>query len=131
MPKEITMTDFISFAANNNIKFEIPDANKRYPMQQCQDDAINEDFRSLHGDIVDLVIQFCIKHGITADEFHISADDLSESIEKGSWQPRTDSCFTLDKFTQEYKDVSTMKKLVSDEEWKRIESEQEPFLLSM
>ena len=37
----------------------------------------------------------------------------------------------LDKFTDEYWDVLSMKKHVTNEEWKQIKAKQEPFLSSM
>lgn len=77
--------------------------NRKYPFQQCQDENINKDFRILHHDIVNMVIQFCLKHNITIDEFGLTADGLGGSIKSGSWQACTDSCFTFDKFSQEYK----------------------------
>lgn len=69
----------------------------KYPMQECQDETINEDFRMLHNDIVNTIIQFCVGHNIVIDEFYLNADCLEESIKAGSWQPCTDSCFQFDK----------------------------------
>ena len=108
-----------------------PDTRKYYG-QQCQDDKTNGDFRVLHHEIVGMIIRFCKEHNIIADEFHISADGLAESIPYGSWQAPTDSSFTIMKFSEEYKDVfHHMKKIVTKEEGERIKNEQEPYLFSM
>lgn len=87
---------------NTSLWKEIED-NRKYPFQQCQDENINKDFRILHHDIVNMVIQFCLKHNIIIDEFGLTADEVGGSIKSGSWQACTDSCFTFDKFSQEHK----------------------------
>ena len=58
-------------------------------------DEIKKEFDKLHIELVNKVISFCKKHNIKADEFHLSADCLEPSIEKGEWCPYTDSAFTL------------------------------------
>lgn len=99
--------------------------------QQCQDEHLNYKFRKLHHFLVDQVINFCKGNNIVIDEFHLNADELAESIKFGSWQSCTDSCLTFEKFTDEYKDAVSMKKVVDDKEWKRIKLEQKPFMQSM
>lgn len=80
---------------------------EKYYRQQIQDEVITEDFRSLHEEIVNMVIEFCQKHNIEADTFAISADGLRDSISFGVWTPATDSSFIIDeefvtKFTKKY-----------------------------
>lgn len=110
---------------------DLPEDNRKYPGQQCQNDKINYKFRQLHKHIINDIITFCNAYHISIDEIHIDADDLAGSIEHGSWQACTDSSFVLNKFTDEYKDVISMKKIVSDEEYNRIKLEQKPFLFSI
>lgn len=105
--------------------------NIKYHGQQCQDDLINQKFRILHTQIVNTIIQFCKENDILIDEFHLNADCLEDSIKIGSWQPCTDSCFEFDKFTDEYKDVISMKKTVDNKEWETIKLDQKPFMISM
>ena len=105
--------------------------NKKYPMQICQDENLNNKFRELHNELVNKIISFCKENNIVIDEFNLNADSVSGSISYGSWQPCTDSAFSMIRFTDEYKDVKSMKKTVTDKEWKRIKSEQELFLLSV
>lgn len=51
---------------------------------------------SLHREIVNKVIKFCIDYNIeNIDEFQIMADGLQESIKDGHWTPYTDSSFSL------------------------------------
>lgn len=99
--------------------------------QQCQNKSINDDFRKLHNDIINTIIQFCVKHNITIDEIHLNADNVDDSIEYGEWCPATDSCLSFDKFTEDYKDVMSGKKTVTKEEWQKIKSAQEPFLCNL
>ena len=96
--KKMTPAEFIKYAADNHIKFDLPEDNKKYPGQQCQDDLINQKFRELHKNVVDIIIQFCKENDILIDEFHLNANALKDSIKFGSWQPCTDSCLTFDKF---------------------------------
>lgn len=76
--------------------------------QVCQDEQLTKEFRELHVELVDRVIEFCKDHKITIDEFSLFADGLRGSIEEGSWKPCTDSSMSL-----------------------HVESESEPFLFSM
>lgn len=103
---------------------------EEYFGQQCQDEGINKSFRQLHHDIVNMIISWCKEHGVVVDELHLSADSLQDSIENGEWTPVTDSYFALEKFTQEYKDVLSMKKTVSDKEFKLIKLDQKPYIFS-
>lgn len=134
---KMSATEFVKYAADNHIKFTIPEDNREYPGQQCQDKKLNIAFRHLHENLVNEVIQFCRAYGIIIDEFHLNADNLENSIKTGSWQACTDSCLKFDKFTQEYKDCVSMKdeasieKIKDDKEWKKIKLEQEPYLISM
>ncbi len=51
---------------------------------------------SLHKEIVNKVIKFCIDYNIeNIDEFQITADGLKESIKEGYWTPYTDSSLSL------------------------------------
>lgn len=115
---------------NKVMKFNVEEDNRKYYGQQCQDEKINNAFRNLHKNIVDEIIGFCNAYGISIDEFHISADCLEGSIKAGSWQPCTDSSLRFDKFSQEYKDIISMKKIVSDDEFNKIKFKEEPFLFS-
>lgn len=112
-------------------KFELTEDNRKYYGQQCQDDSINIAFRNLHKNIVNEIIGFCNAYGISIDEFHMSADCLEDSIKAGSWQACTDSSLRFDKFSQEYKDIISMKKIVSKDEFNKIIANEEPFLFSM
>ena len=97
------------------LSFE-PDT-RPFPGQQCQNESINKEFRKLHESLVNQVIDFCKTHDITIDEFHLNADCLEESIKHGSWNAYTDSSLAFYKMT--------------DEEYNRIKSQQEPYLFSM
>lgn len=127
----MTSAEFIKYAADNHIHFELPDDNRKYPGQQCQNDRINYKFRQLHKHIINDIITFCKAYGITIDEFHMNADGLEDSIKAGSWQACTDSYLSFEKFTDEYKDATSMKKIVSKEEFEKIKMDQEPYLYSM
>lgn len=110
---------------------DLPEDNRKYPSQQCQNDRINYKFRQLHKHIINDIITFCNAYHISIDEFHMNADCLEDSIKAGSWQSCTDSCLSFEKFTDEWKDIISMKKIVSGEEYNRIKLEQEPYLFSM
>ena len=129
--KRMSPSEFLKHAAENHLKFTLPEDNRKYPFQQCQDEHLNDEFRMLHKNLVNMVINFCNIHNITIDEFHLNADELSESIKYGSWQACTDSCLTFDKFSEEYKDVVSMKKIVPDDDFNRIVGNQEHYLISM
>ena len=103
----------------------------KYVGQQCQDDLLNQKFRVLHHQIVNAVIQFCKENDITTDEFHLSADGVDSSIPYGEWESCTDSCFTLEKFTDEYKEAMLMERAIDEQDWKRIKCEQKPFMVSI
>lgn len=113
------------------IKLEYTPDTRKYFGQQCQDDEINKKFRELHKKIIDEIISFCKENNIVVDEIHLNADGVAGSIPYGEWEACTDSYFGLDKFTDEYWDVLSMKKHVTNEEWKQIKAKQEPFLSSM
>ena len=105
--------------------------DKKYPMQLCQDDNLTHKFRELHKELVNKIISFCKENNISIDEFHLNADGVDGSIPYGEWQSCTDSEFSMIKFTNEYNDVVSLRKIVNDKEWKRIKLEQENFLFSM
>lgn len=129
--KKMNPAEYIKYLADNHIKIELPEDNRKYPGQQCQDIQLNNDFRELHKKLVNEVIQFCIDHNITIDEFHLNADNLEESIKFGEWSACTDSGLTFEKFTNEYKDAVSMKKFYSGPTFELIRLKQEPFLFSM
>ena len=137
MKEKISGSAFIKHLADNHVKITLPESNRKYPLQQCQDDLLNQKFRVLHKQIVNAIIQFCKENDIVIDEFHLNTDCFEDSIKAGSWQPSTDSCLRFDKFTQEYKDCVGMKdeesirKFSDEKEYRRICSEQEPFLISL
>lgn len=105
--------------------------DKKYPMQICQDDNLTYKFRELHKELVNKIISFCKENNISIDEFHLNADGVNGSIPYGEWQSCTDSGFSMIKFTDEYNDAVSLRKIVDDKEWKRIKLEQENFLFSM
>jgi hypothetical protein len=88
---------------NTSLWKEIED-NRKYPMQKCQDDSVNQKFRVLHKQIVNAVIQFCKENNIMIDEFNLYADGLEDSIKHGKWCPSTDSSFRMDESLE--RDVS-------------------------
>lgn len=96
--KKMSPAEFIKYAADNHIEINIPEDNRKFPGQQCQDSKLNKKFRELHKNVVDIIIHFCKENNITINEFHLNADALEESIKFGSWQSCTDSCLTFDKF---------------------------------
>ena len=57
--------------------------------------------------------------------------DINESIPYHSWQAPTDSSLTFMKFSDDYKSIMNCEKVVSNEEFKKIKMEQEPYLFSM
>ena len=113
------------------IKLSYEPDTRKYFGQQCQDDNINKEFRMLHKNIINQIIQFCNKHNIIVDEVHLNADCLDGSIPYGSWQACTDSYFGLDKFTEDYKDAITLNKVTTEKEFKKLKLKQEPFIFSM
>ena len=61
-----------------------------------RDPELHKAFGELHKNIVDMVIQFCEKHGLEdVDEFHIGADGLSGSYGHGEWTCFTDSSMSI------------------------------------
>ena len=135
--KKMSATEFVKYAADNHIKFTLPEDNRKYPGQKCQEPELNFAFRNLHTNIINQIINFCQNWHISINEIHLNADCLEGSIKAGSWQACTDSCLRFDKFTQEYKDCISMKdeesieKIKDNKEWLRIKHEQEPYLISM
>lgn len=98
--KKMSPAEFIKYAADNHIKFDIPEDNRKFPGQQCQNERLNYKFRRLHLFLVNQVINFCKSNNISINEFHLNADALEDSIKAGSWQSCTDSCLTFDKFNK-------------------------------
>ena len=72
--KQMSPAEFVKHAAENHIKFILPEDNRKYPMQQCQDDLLNQKFRVLHKQIVNAIIQFCKENDIVIDKFQLNAD---------------------------------------------------------
>ena len=109
------------------------ETNKRLSVfQSCQDPILTEKFRAFHEKLVNQIIQFCIENNINdIDEFYLSGDCLNESIPYGKWSSGTDSTFIFKKYTDEFKEVMSCKKIVDEKEYNRILSEQENFLYSM
>ena len=136
MKRKMTPAEFVKYAADNKLKFTLPRDDRKYPGQQCQDEILNTDFRELHKKLVNEVIQFCVDHNISIDEFSLHADGLEGSINYGSWQACTDSCFSLEKFTEDYKKAfweadKEFLNNISEEYLDRIKYNQEPLLRSM
>jgi len=113
------------------IFLELSKDNRQFPGQQCQDPGLNERFRTLHQELVNRVIAFCVQNNIVIDEFNLNADMLEWSIKAGKWIGFTDSSLVFDKQTDEYKEVMSFKKQVSNEEFQKIKDAQEPFMYSM
>lgn len=134
--RKMTPGEYIKYLADNHIKFDLPEDNRKYPGQQCQNDKINYKFRQLHKHIINDIITFCNAYHISIDEIHIEADGLAGSIECGSWQACTDSCLTFDKFSEDYKKAfCTCDKEFLEGKTKqdldKIKLSQEPFLQSL
>lgn len=104
---------------------------EKYFGQQCQDDTLNLKFRELHYKLVNEIISFCKENNIVINEFHLNADGVEGSIPFGKWQSCTDSYLSLEKFTEDFKDVVNFRKKVSNDEWEQIKLKQKPFLVSM
>ena len=104
---------------------------KKFYNQQCQDEQINIAFRHLHENLINEIIGFCKAWNVSIDEAYLNADCLEDSIKAGSWQPCTDSSLRFDKFSQEYKDIISNEKNVSEEEFNKILINEKPFLISM
>ena len=98
--KKMSPAEYIKYLADNHIEIEIPEDNRKFPGQQCQDERLNYKFRQLHKHLVNEVIEFCKSHNIVIDEFRLNADGLAESIPYGSWQSCTDSGLTFEKFNK-------------------------------
>ena len=105
--------------------------DRKFPMQQCQDEKLTESFRKLHVDVVNMIIKWCKNNNVVIDEFHLNADGVADSIPYGEWKSCTDSGLTFEKFTGEYKDVVSLRKHVDENEWKRIKLEQKHYLFSI
>lgn len=127
---------------DTNIKLSYEEDTRKYFGQQCQDEELNKKFRKFHEDIVNQIICFCKDNNIIIDEFSLSADELEDSIERGSWQACTDSSFSFIKFDDDYKkafmecDKEFYNKLKTEGKdinkvLKEIEARQEPFMYSM
>ena len=110
---------------------EVSVTDKKFPLQICQDEEITNKFRSLHTELVNKVIAFCKENNIVVDEFHLNADGLQGSIPYGEWESCTDSAFSMIKFTDEYNDAVSLRKIVDDKEWKRIKLKQKNYLFSI
>lgn len=116
---------------STGIKLEYTPDNRKYFGQQCQDDDINKEFRELHTNIINQIIQFCKKHNIDIDEIHLNADGVAGSIPYGEWQACTDSYFGLDKFTEDYKKACSLEIRTTKKEFEKLKLKQEPYIFSM
>ena len=114
---KMSASEFVKYVADNQIQFTLPEDNRKYPGQQCQDDNINKAFREFHEKIVNEIILFCKGWNITIDEVFLHADGLKDSIKFEYWQPCTDSILRFDKFNNEKNNT--------------INDDQEPFLVNL
>ena len=101
--RSMTAGEYIKYLAEHKIKITMPEDNRKYYGQQCQDEKLNIAFRNLHHKLVNEIISFCRAWNISIDEFHLNADGVAESIKTGEWVAYTDSCLTFDKFSEDYK----------------------------
>jgi len=127
--KQLSPAEFIKHAADNHIEFTLPEDNRKYPMQQCQDDLLNQKFRVLHKQIVNAIIQFCKENNIMIDEFNLYADGLEDSIKHGQWCPSTDSSFRMDESLERENGKAVWE--MNNKEYKLAKVNHEPFLFSM
>lgn len=54
-------------------------------------DVQYKDLLGLHVDIMNLIIDFCKKNNVNADEVRFLADNFQVSVDEGIWHPTTDS----------------------------------------
>ena len=52
------IAEFVKYAAENHIKFTLPEDNRKYPGQKCQEPELNFAFRNLHTNIINQIINF-------------------------------------------------------------------------
>lgn len=71
------------------------DANQKTIICFSAFSPLHKKFYNLHINIVNQIINFCKENNVQADNLHLSADCLNESIEYGKWCPYTDSSFSL------------------------------------
>jgi len=121
---------------STGIHISVPEDNRKFYGQQCQDEALNQKFRDFHKDIVNQIIDFCKNNNITIDEFKLSADSLSGSIKAGSWQSCTDSALTFMKYSDDYKKAfwEMDKEFLKGKDRRDLDEiylNQEPFMYSM
>lgn len=70
-----------------------------FSTEKNRDPELHEAFSQLHEDIVNMVIQFCEKHGLkNVDAFYVGADGLSDNYGYHTWQCCTDSSMTMHTF---------------------------------
>ena len=75
-----------------------------------RDPELHEAFSKLHEEIVNMVIQFCEKHGLTSvDAFYVGADGLADNYGFHTWQCCTDSSMTMHELKMENGYVVTNK----------------------
>ena len=80
----------------------------------------------------DEISKICGEPNKIYDEFDLHADGLEESVSRGRWISATDSCFSLRKFNEEYKNAFWNLGVKDPKELNRIEQENhEPYLISM
>lgn len=67
-----------------------------FATEQNRNPELHEAFSQLHKNIVNMVIQFCEKHGLkNIDAFYVGADGLSDNYGYHTWQCCTDSSMTM------------------------------------
>ena len=65
-------------------------------METNRDPELHEAFSQLHEEIVNMVIQFCEKHGLkNVDAFYVGADGLKDNYGYHTWQCCTDSSMSM------------------------------------
>ena len=133
----MTAAEFVEYAAKNHVNFELPEDNREFKMQVCQDEKLTMSFRKLHEDVVNMIIKWCHDNDVIIDEFSLNADGLPESIESGSWQSCTDSGLSFYKFDDRYKkiyhyaDIDYIKSLTKKDIDNITYENHEPYLFSM
>lgn len=107
---------------------------EKYSWQECQDEAIKNEFNELHRKLVNEVVDFCKRNNIKADTFSIGADGLRSSIEYGKWCPATDSSFSIGyDITRRLMEEKNLEDpfSITDEEYREAKIKYKPILYSI
>lgn len=64
-------------------------------VQMLENEILKEDFKELHREIVQKIINFCQSHHIEPHGMNMTISDLASSVDEGVWVPATDSTFEL------------------------------------